>query len=124
MHLCSPDGGYQDGVVFDYSQLIALAVLSGLLLLFSTLGSAFLLRGYWVRFLLIGHLKFRLWLRPCAASLPPAALIPSSVIFQKERRQKAKVSEEEVKDGQTAQGSVDASSPSPSFYAVSTISHQ
>ncbi|XP_056891398.1 uncharacterized protein si:ch211-243a20.4 isoform X1 [Takifugu flavidus] len=76
------DSGYQDRVVFDYSQLITVAVLSGLLLLFSTVGSAFLLRGYW-----------------------------------KERSQKAKVSEKEGKDVQTAQGSVDVSPPSPSFYA-------
>lgn len=36
----------------DYTT-IAVAVLSGLLLVFGLVGSAFLLRGYWVRLLLL-----------------------------------------------------------------------
>lgn len=51
--LCSPDDGYRDqDIDLDYG-LISGAVFCVVLLVFSVVGSAFVLRGYWVRFLFI-----------------------------------------------------------------------
>lgn len=51
--LCSPDDGYRDPDTLNYSLIIPVAVFCVVLLVFSVVGSAFVLRGYWVRFLLI-----------------------------------------------------------------------
>lgn len=51
--LCSPGDGYRDQDILDYSLITSVAVFCAVLLVFSVVGSAFVLRNYLVRFLLI-----------------------------------------------------------------------
>lgn len=44
-----PDHGYKELTNLDFTEFIVVSVLSGVLLIFSVVGSVYVLRGYWVR---------------------------------------------------------------------------
>lgn len=58
--VCFPDEGYKDIVNLESTELITVAVFTGVLLVFSVVGSVCVFRGHWVRrFLLITWQKLR-----------------------------------------------------------------
>ncbi len=47
--VCFPDDGYKDLVMWDYTEMTIVAIFTGVLLVFSVVGSVYIFRGHWVR---------------------------------------------------------------------------
>lgn len=55
--VCFPDDGYKEPKIWDYTEFIIVAVVTGVLLVFSVVGSVYVFRGHWVRCVLIAQVK-------------------------------------------------------------------
>lgn len=84
------DGGYTDPVVWDYTEMIIVTVFTGVLLVFSVVGSVYVFRGHW----------------------------KESITEHGDTGRKRKQNREEKKERQVEQDNMEAiTAPSTSFYA-------